>query len=634
MNQQLLSLNPRSEKRLVYILLGLFGAVFFTIAFWADSQLGGGDNISHYKIAHFSWQYPRLLLDHWGKPVFTLLSAPFAAIGFIGMRLYNILVALLTAYTAYHISRKLGLANSWLVVVLILFTPMYFPLMFGALTEPTFALFILLSVFLLIEKRYVWAAIALSFLFLVRTEGFVLYPLFIAYYILRKQYKALPFLLTGFLVYSIIGSFHYHDFLWLINEVPYHADSDKIYGSGSLFKFIHESDRIFGIPLIVLFLIGVTVFLINNWFKKLFSNDGNTLILLLTLSFFTYFAAHSYLWWKGTGGSAGLIRVMGAVTPLIAFAALYGLNFLIEYIKNLMLQKVLILLLLGIYIQTGFSEFQGSFRIHTLEKAMRKTSYWMKEQKLDENYVVYFMEFVWFYTGLNPYDKTECKQNQLDKEKPSRFLEKNAIIVWEPFAAPHQYGITHRAMENDPSLTHIKRIVPETSFEIHGEPFFVDIYQKTDSVPSFQSKIDSLYLNSFEKESLYPTTDSVYSHGRRSAVAGEEEEFIEGYIGAVSELSHSPTSSIEISVKVFTEQPIQKQDVLLVQSVEQNGKTLDYRSSNFNSSDRLENGWYKTKLFASYEKGRFPPEATVKVYVWNKGRNRLYVDEFRIKKVY
>src|ERR1700751_4484090 len=67
---------------------------FSTLAYLSKGSHGGGDCYAHYKIAHYAFKYPRLFLDLWGKPVFTLLSSPFAQFGFIGIKIFNILCAL------------------------------------------------------------------------------------------------------------------------------------------------------------------------------------------------------------------------------------------------------------------------------------------------------------------------------------------------------------------------------------------------------------------------------------------------------------------------------------------------------------------------------------------------------------
>jgi hypothetical protein len=51
----------------------------------SDIPADAGDGIMHYYISNASWQNPSLFLDHWGKPLFILLSSPFSQFGFAGI---------------------------------------------------------------------------------------------------------------------------------------------------------------------------------------------------------------------------------------------------------------------------------------------------------------------------------------------------------------------------------------------------------------------------------------------------------------------------------------------------------------------------------------------------------------------
>ena len=59
--------------------------------------LESGDGIQHYQIARYAWQHHELFLHSWGKPLFTLLSSPFAQLGIWGMTIFNALCFVATA---------------------------------------------------------------------------------------------------------------------------------------------------------------------------------------------------------------------------------------------------------------------------------------------------------------------------------------------------------------------------------------------------------------------------------------------------------------------------------------------------------------------------------------------------------
>jgi multisubunit Na+/H+ antiporter MnhE subunit len=75
---------------------------------------------------------------------------------------------------------------------------------------------------------------------------------------------------------------------------------------------------------------------------------------LIAGSFLAYFVAHSYVWWKGTGSSLGLERVIAGVCPLAALIAMEAYCY-IELKTRKYFSHVWILVLLFIaIIKTSF----------------------------------------------------------------------------------------------------------------------------------------------------------------------------------------------------------------------------------------------------------------------------------------
>ena len=175
-------------KYTVWLILSLLFIVFILIIFNTANSFGGADNYSHFKLAYWGWKYPDMLFDHWGKPLFTLLMSPFAQFGYKGARIYNMLMGLSTAFLSWKIARRFGFHHSWIVVILVVFMPVYFILMTTSLTEVTFSFFITLAILLFFKEKYIWSAVVFSLLPLARTEGVVLMPLFILAFLLKKQF--------------------------------------------------------------------------------------------------------------------------------------------------------------------------------------------------------------------------------------------------------------------------------------------------------------------------------------------------------------------------------------------------------------------------------------------------------------
>jgi len=282
------------KNLILYFILtaGIIAGVI--VIFNTHNSFGGGDNFAHYKFAHWGWKYPELLFNHWGKPVFTILISPFAQFGINSARVFNLLMGFGTAIIIWDIAQSLKIKNSAISMLFVLTTPVYFSLMFTTLTEVSFSFFLALAVLLFFKKKYILSAIAVSFLPLVRTEGIVLFPLFMIAYAQKKQWFAIPLITLGFWLISFLGFPFYDDYWWLISKMPYSGNAKDIYGSGSLFHFIYNTKWILGYPLTGLFIIGLIIQFIK-WLtieKRQFT-QSYFFLLLIPGSFFIFLAGHS-----------------------------------------------------------------------------------------------------------------------------------------------------------------------------------------------------------------------------------------------------------------------------------------------------------------------------------------------------
>ena len=313
------------EKKLPFYLLSLFLLVFVILALRSEGSVGGADDLTHFRFSRYAFRFPEFFLDPWAKPVFTIVMAPFAQLGMMGVRVLNIVLGLATAFLTYQTARKLGYKFPVLAIFLLVFAPLYAVLMISGMTEILFSFILISGIILFLNKRVIWSAVAISLLPFVRTEGFVILPLFLLAYAICRQWRAIPFLLSGFLFFSLIGSIYYDDFFWVINTMPYSGDAREIYGTGELLYYVKKFWPIFGLPFFVLivgglFILPAHIFRAGKGKRQGIMNE----ILVGYMPFLVYFAAHSYVWWKGSGNSVGEIRVMAAVFPSAVLLAMLG----------------------------------------------------------------------------------------------------------------------------------------------------------------------------------------------------------------------------------------------------------------------------------------------------------------------
>lgn len=376
------------SKRFVYLVALMCFTGTLILILLSHGTYDPGDGVQHYLIAKYALKHPLLLLNHWGKPIYTLLCLPFAQLGFIGSNLYNLLCNTLTAYLTFKIALKLNFKNAWVAFVLVFFSPLFFMTNFSGLTEPTFALILTSAIFLMLNSAYAWAAIIISFLPFARTEGFFIIPIFVIYLLVKKQWKYLFLTGLGTLLYAVIGYFVFNDFFWILHQNPYKGAID-IYGKGPLFHFVAANDRLFGLPAVALFIVGtVSLFRIKTFHKQTKINIAFLVYGSLTI----YFVMHSIFWWKGLFGSLGLHRVMAGIAPLFGIVALIGFNSVHHFLNvNKTIQKTWLILVITVIVLWPLKQYHPPLKPDTEMGVLIETADWIKNNHVIVNQKVYCM---------------------------------------------------------------------------------------------------------------------------------------------------------------------------------------------------------------------------------------------------
>ncbi|NDC31243.1 MAG: hypothetical protein EBZ58_09970, partial [Bacteroidetes bacterium] len=181
------------ESKIIAGLFAIVGIILCLYAFNLPSySLELGDSINHYLYAKYAFEHPENFLDLWAKPLFVILSSPFAAFGMQAVYVFNIGCALATCFALYKSAQILDIEESWTIILLTVFTPVYFALIPTALTEVLCSLFLALVLWALLSKKYNLAAILASFLPFARQEGYLVLPIMILLLAALKQYKSMP----------------------------------------------------------------------------------------------------------------------------------------------------------------------------------------------------------------------------------------------------------------------------------------------------------------------------------------------------------------------------------------------------------------------------------------------------------
>ena len=323
MTNQLMSFYSK-YKVLIWLAILIFQQSVLMVTM--DGTGDDGDSVNHYFYNKYAFEYPWLFIHSWSRPFFVLASCVFAQLGFIGMKLFNSLMAIGAAYLAYKLAKKINLSAPELAMPLLMFMPDYLKLSLSGLTEPLFSIMVVGAILSLAHNRSVLGALIISFLPFARPEGFFFLAIALVYFLFKKQgWKYLPLLLVGHVVYTLVGVlFFEHEFNWLFTSNA-NAVLTPAYGvTGTWLHYIKELVYVIGIPICILFWLG-TLVLAVKLLKDIRKLKDNLVSAFIFAGTFSVIIAHTIFWKFGLFKSFGLTRNLLTVAPLMSIIALMGM---------------------------------------------------------------------------------------------------------------------------------------------------------------------------------------------------------------------------------------------------------------------------------------------------------------------
>ena len=401
---------------------------------------GGGDTYTHFLFAKYAFQQPENFVNHWGKPFFTLFAAPFSQLGLKGVEAMNIGCGILSGVFAALTAKSLGYKFHFLAVVFTVFAPVMYNGIFSSLTEPVAALVLIAGVYFYSIKNFKLGSIIFSFLILCRTEIFIFYPLFIFFLWGSKSLKSAPYLALGFVLYSFIGWPFYEDLFWIITKQPY-ADASAKYGSGGFWHYAESYDQVIHQLLSVLLLISLIRFPFDVISKRKQITDALKLELLVLSLIVSFFFAHSFVWWMGAGASAGLVRVMMVIIPLIALFSLKALQWE-KVFGNKWVQGVFSVAAIAVMVAVAEHKYDFPINEDLEILTIRKIDKEALDKERAGNNLFYYHPFAAIQLDANPKDTFEKRFYFNGEFKSISDVKKGDIYLWDSHFAASEGNVS------------------------------------------------------------------------------------------------------------------------------------------------------------------------------------------------
>ena len=470
------------------------GIIYVLLVLFANGVNGGADTFTHYQMSRYSWIHHDLLLNQWGKPVFTVLFSPIAQLGLQAIILTNLALIFFEAFLVLKIANQLDLKRSWLAPLLFLTCPVVFDNAVSSLTEIICALFLILFIHWSLRGKFFLGALVLSFMPFARSEGFVILGVAAMFFFFTRRWKFIPLLAVGSIILNLFGYWYTGIPLWIFDSNPYVNTEITSYGSGSFFHFFIWAIPVFGIGF--LFLLKSTWLnahtIVNrltiDWKSINVAEDSKNFILkhqvmfwIVLGSFWGYFMAHTVLWWQGMWASLGLLRVMFVVAVPMVLLALIELNKFLDsrpLIGSWKTVNVIIVLLCGTAFGTNtliLGAVGAPVEYGIEESVLNEMKGWMKAEGITTQGCVFAgHSYVSLALDRDPFDYT--KMNQL---RSFKYAQKGDLIVWDGHYGPNEENTPIEMLERDTTLIFLKEFRPEREYRpLNDMPFYVRLYRK------------------------------------------------------------------------------------------------------------------------------------------------------------
>jgi hypothetical protein len=624
-------MNDTLEKRLTYIGIALFFAVMCIVVFTANGTGDDGDSIAHFMYSRDAFLYPKYLFNHWAKPLYVLISASFAQFGWVGIKLMNLTFLTISLVFTYQLARRWQISNAWLAPFFIITQHRVLSHTLSGLTEPMFGFALVWCVWLYDRQKYFWATLMASFLPFVRSEGLIIMCVLLVFLMVKKQWKLLPVLSIGHIVYAFAGYGQHKSLLWIFNTMSY-ATLDHVYGVGKWYHFIVEMPWVTGgfvyailiiglldgLRRLVLFLQGKGTFMTNE-------------LWLVYGIFMAYFIAHSLFWMFGIFASEGLMRVMLCVAPMMGIICLRGANLVTDALIRFF-PKVKLVYLQLVIVAIAFKvldmnlDWKTDFNLHPSQMMQLAAAEKYRDKVLKDNYALYseamYIDMVF---GINPFDDPRHRSfHQIMKHEP---VPEKSLLIWDPIFAGWMYKVPFELIKDDKRFQLIDSFTREDY--IWGGVAQAFVFQ-TDTNYIRELKADKpLYFNGFE-EGAYVNQDKTHSKQATSIIKLEEKQpYSPGMEGYISSYFTQSEHRFKVSFDVFVED-VNALPSVIFQTIAQSGAGVNWNRYTIDGQVKQANRWYSVAIFGTAKRTNEARDV-FKIYVWNPERKPAYIDNLRVE---
>jgi hypothetical protein len=454
----------RSHTKIAAGISILFFISMVIIARTCEGTGDEGDSVMHFLYSKWAFRHPRHFLDHWAKPMYVLITCIPAQFGFFGIQLFNISLGAISIFLTFRVAQKLNIQHAWLASLFLAIFPHEVMYSLSGLTEPLFAFILILVIFLWLFEYKVSSMLILSFLPFIRSEGMVVIVVFFVYLLIKKEFKYIPLLIIGHVVYTIVGVLAGKPIGWVFTENPY-AMWQSNYGKGPWNSFILNIRYTLGIAMYFVLwsgmILGLGYAVLKFIFKKNIRFSIEELFLIYGI-FFSYFVFHSVAWYKGWFHSFGMIRVMIGVLPCAAIICAKVFDEALHNFSERSFARMCVFALVILLIAINFT--CSRYRIHKVrdlslrgdQKCQQQVIGYMEKNFPEyKKYPIYFTApYLSELLNIDLFDDT--KRPNLWEDYHNNTMKKPSYLIWDDWFCPVEQDVKYDDISKRPDFIKVK----------------------------------------------------------------------------------------------------------------------------------------------------------------------------------
>jgi len=298
------------------------------------------DECAHFLYSRFVLNALPVTVQTWHRPGPLWLFALPAQLGHAFTMFFSLALFLCLLLVTYRIAALMDIKHAGWVVILTGLQPILFDISYACLAEAPAALLIALSYWHHLKGRPGWGLAAASAVFLFRFEMYVFAVLMFFVYLGKREWKILPLVLLGPLLWIGSSAIISGDVMTFFREWSKFSNLGKYVSGVSVTHYVENLHTIFGFAQVVLFVVGV-IFIVRA--KK--SADFGILFCIIAINIIvnTLAGAEVFHW----TGSIGELRYIAVVAPFVGIVSVYGLSQVLDRVKPSWAQLALSLLVFG-----------------------------------------------------------------------------------------------------------------------------------------------------------------------------------------------------------------------------------------------------------------------------------------------